>query len=121
MTLDPRKWPGLEEQVIAENAATDQPTSATGRRISEMNAKADSHWEALMHPVDFDAAVASIERESRAAVLAIIEDHHPEIGSDISDSTWLECWCGWDSEAKGAVGWHRHLVDAVDKVLSPGD
>jgi len=46
-------------------------------------------------------------------VIAIIEDHHLEIGVDQSDSTWLECWCGWDETKKGATGWHQHLIDAV--------
>ena len=48
-----------------------------------------------------------------AAVLAMMEDHHPEIGSWVDDSTWLECSCGWDSSKPKAVDWHQHLIDAV--------
>lgn len=53
---------------------------------------------------DRDAAVAR--------TLSVIEDHHPRIGVDIDDSTWLECDCGWDETAT-KVDWHEHLVHAV--------
>ena len=46
--------------------------------------------------------------------LAIISDHWPEI--DISDSTRVECICGWDSTT-GAVDWYQHLDNAVDEAI----
>lgn len=53
--------------------------------------------------------------EAVGRMLAIIEDHRPDIGSDIDDSTWLTCSCGWDS-SKSRVDWQEHLVEAVRKV-----
>jgi hypothetical protein len=49
--------------------------------------------------------------------LAIISDHWPEIGVDVSDSTWLECICGWDSTVQGSIDWYQHLDNAVDEAI----
>jgi hypothetical protein len=48
-------------------------------------------------------------------VLAIVEDHWPQIGQDQSDSTWLYCDCGWDQSDPKAVSWFDHLEAAVAK------
>lgn len=64
------------------------------------------------------------EYRERAAVIAalpallgmldaITDDHYPDIGTDISDSTWLECRCGWDSAAS-KLGWWEHVVLALE-------
>lgn len=67
-----------------------------------------------------DAYIAEDVAEEREAarpfieaVLALVEDHHPQVGSWIDDSTWLECSCGWDETKPKAAGWHEHLVKAV--------
>lgn len=93
------------------------PTTAAGRVLLDMV------WQNPDYPAGggstrWHEAVAAVEAEAVAAVLAMMGDHHPKICSWIDDSTWLECSCGWDSSKEGAVDWHQHLIAAVSAVTA---
>jgi hypothetical protein len=64
--------------------------------------------------------IADAVTEIESAILAIIEDHWPDYGADISDSCWVTCVCGWDSSEKGSVDWHQHLLNAIDEFREEG-
>jgi hypothetical protein len=90
-------------------ATMTKPITAPGRWIlgwASKTAGLDPSYDDVIA-----ATVEGIERE----MLARFEDHHPQIGSDISDDMWLECSCGWDASEPKAVDWHQHVVDALSK------
>lgn len=93
-----------------------EPRTGAARKLvtdlSDLDRTGAAPTSTYLGPTGVVRAVLDIEDQIETLTMMAIEDHHPEIGVDISDSTWLECSCGWDS-SRAKVGWYEHLEDYV--------